>query len=532
MRRRLQIKVMTRRSKVFRFNRNRRARPPEFEHDSAVGSSPRSRQRTMSMIPAAAAGAAFGPYGGAAVRAASTFQRVWRNRRAYNNLFAYARGLRRMYNRYGARAANAMSIGTARPKKPSIYPRQKSNHYRLTKMQGKGAGKFKKPVKLSKKVSPYLTKGFESTTEIHGAVTDPNCVYIGASCVSTSKAIEIMAQALLRKLFEKCFKIPITNIRTPLQAFWNNTFPFNRADGFRIQLTWMQVNNVTGEGEISYETNGTDSIYSICGEIATGTAATFPAMMAKFREWAHRTAPSDANTQIPLRLNVYMKDSNVTPFWFGQGGIDLRALRIHYESAVSIKLQNRSVSATGSTSTDVVDANPLQGYLYEFKGGVPMFRNLDQASGTLRLNRMFDNSAVMLCKAGDFGTDASPGPGNVNREPPKPRFFANCVKASKVRLDPGDVKSHFFTWKTSMRFLDYLRKINVQNDAGLIIQTVNTPGKCVLFALEDMLNVNASNLIAVAYESNRVDKCYVTENPIKVAQGTFTQLTVNELTPG
>jgi len=398
---------------------------------------------------------------------------------------------------------------------------------RLTRMAGKYGGSFKKPKRLSKKINKFINKGFESTTEIIGTVADPDCVYVGASAISCMTAIECVAQALLRSLFEKCIGIPITNIKTPLQGYYNAAFPFYNSDGFRLQLTWMQVNNLTGEREVTIETGVTDSIFTLCGQQSSGIAATWPQYLQKLRQWAQRTVPADANTEIPLRLNIYRRDGNVTNFYVGSGGIDLRCVRVHYEATVAMKLQNRSLSAAGSSSTDVVDANPLQGYLYEFKGGVPMFKNLDQASGTLRLNRMFDASAVLTARAATLG--AIGGPGETNKEPPKPRFFSNCVKASKVKLEPGEVKKYFFTWKTNDRLLDFLRKINQETDAGVIIQTVNTPGKCCLFALEDMINVNLLNNIAVTYEMNRVDKCFITVSPFTVAQGSFHSLTVNDL---
>lgn len=474
--------------------------------------------------------------------------------------YPYARYVvRSLARRYGARAAGAVgkaasaystgsyilgkakkAIKSARKiKKPSrpkgtkaaiasrALPSSKWNSkYKLDRMTGKYGGSFGKTKRLNRKVSPYMTKGFESTTEIIGTVADPDCVYLGASAVSTSTALECAAHAILRTLFEKCIGIPITNIKTPLQGYYNSAFPFNNADGFRLQLTWMQVNLTTGEREITYETGTTDSIYTIVGESTASpiVSPTWPQLMQKLRQWAQRTSVSDANTEIPLRMNIYRRDGNVTNFYVGSGGIDLRGVRVHYESSVAMKLQNRSLSAAGSANTDTVDANPLQGYLYEFKGGVPMFKNLDQASGTLRLNRMFDAAAVITARAATMT-----GPGEVNKEPPKPRFFANCVKSAKVRLEPGEVKKHFFTWKTSARLLDFLRKINNETDNGIIIQTVNTPGKCCLFALEDMINVNATNNIAVTYEMNRVDKCYITESPYTVAQGSYKSLTLNEL---
>jgi hypothetical protein len=496
--------------------------------DSAIGSSPltvRRRLNSMQAVPyvARAAASAYG-----ARRAASIIQRAYRGYRRVRPIMTYARSLRRIYDNHGSRAAHAMKLPgeyIRANRKAKANPNQNTSRYTFTRMQGKAGGKFKKPRKLSKKVNPYQTKGFESTTEIHGTVSDPDCVYLGASTVSTMKAIEVCAHALLRQLFEKCIGIPITNIKTPLQGYFNAAYPFSNADGFRLQLTWMIINDVSGERQFSYETNTTDSIYTIVGEQSAAVSPTWTDFMTKLREWAGRSyIAQDKNAEIPLRLNIYRRDGNVTNFYVGSGGIDLRSVKVHYSSSCSMKLQNRSLSSTGSANTDTVDANPLQGYLYEFKGGCPMFKNLDQASGTLRLNRMFDAQAVILARAGTMT-----GPGEVNKEPPNPRFWSNCIKSAKVKLDPGDVKKHYFSWSTTDSLVEYLKKIGQYNTANAIPQNVLSPGKCILFALEDMINVNSANLIAVSYEVNRIDKCYITSSPYKVAQGTFSALTLNEL---
>lgn len=520
MRRRLQIDAMP----------PKRKRSSSLPLDSAVGSSPHSRQRTMALVPAAAALPALASYGPRAVAAITAAQRIYRANRRARTLYGYARGLKRVYDRFGSRAAHAMNLFKRPPTtkgKRGALPNQYNDRYRLTRMSGTIGGKFKRPRKLSKKVNKYETKGFQNTTEVTGTVSDPDCVYIGASSISMTHAIELAACALLRQLFEKCVGIPVTDINTPLQGYYNSAYPFNNADGFRLQLTWMQVNNATGEREITYETSTTDSIKSIVGEAQLGVAGTWTGLMPKLIAWAARSnTASDVNSEVPLRLNLYRRDGNVTNFYMGSGGLDLRNTKIHYQSTCNVKLQNRSVSATGSASTDVVDANPLQGYLYQYKGGVPMFKNLDQATGTLRINRMFDDGAVLVARAGSFGTR-----GNIYKEPPTPRFFNNCVKSSKIKLAPGDVKTHFFSWTVTCNFLEFLHKIGCQVTADSGRQTISSPGKCILFALEEMLNVSSTHLIAVSYEINRVDKCYSTSSPYKVASGSFSQIIRNELAP-
>lgn len=415
---------------------------------------------------------------------------------------------------------SAKRLFRSKPKRNPTLPKWGAKRPKMSVGNSKYSGKFGKAKRLSKKVNLYQAKGFECTTEVDGTVSDPDCVYLGASCISQNNAIDVMAYALFRQLFEKCIGIPVTNIKTQLQGYAAAGTPFANGDGFRITLSWITVS--TGvESSIDYDTVPADTIYSIVGEVQAGLAGTASAIMDKFRFWATRGAVAAANTEIPMRLMIFRRDGNVGIFYVGSGSIDLRSAKVHYKSSVDFKLQNRSLSASASTDANQVDCNPLQGYLYEFKGAVPQFRNLDAATGTIRLNRMYDNGGVVLARAATMQ--------NVNKEPPKPRFWTNCVASARVKLGPGEIKNTTLTWTTSLPLLKFLEYIGLHTEGtALFRQTSMGPGSCVMFALEDMINVNAANNIIVTYEINRTTGCYTTSTPYTVAQGVFTNLTTND----
>nr|QMP82100.1 MAG: hypothetical protein [Polar freshwater circular DNA virus] len=395
---------------------------------------------------------------------------------------------------------------------------------RLANTIGKNGGYFRKPRKLSSYSDPYQTKGFVNTAEINGTVSDPDCIYAGTTAVNTRAAVEVIAQAMLRKLFEKCAGITVTNVREPLQGYHNSSPPFSNADGFRISLVTLEVS--TGQlTEVTYETLTTDSIFSIVGNNAAAITPTFNALMLQLYSFAERRTAGAAQTQIPIRLQLFRRDGNVTNFYVGSGSLDLRNEYVHLKGTANMKLQNRSVGAGGSTDANAVNCNPLQGYLYEFKGGVPQFKDVQAANGALRLNRMFDQQGVVLARGAGFDVAA----GKIYREPPVPKMWSNCVSSSRIKLAPSEIKRTNVSWSYSCKFMEMLEKLRLSTDGVLLSgQTVNTPGKCVMFALEDMINVNASELIAVAYEVNRTLGAYLTTGRAKMASGEFTQLTLNE----
>lgn len=395
---------------------------------------------------------------------------------------------------------------------------------RLNPVTGKFGGSFRRAKRLTKKTPKYQTHGFVNTTEVNGTVSDPDCVYAGTTAVNARAAVEVIAQAMLRKLFQKCAGITVTNVREPLQGYHNGFTPFSNADGFRISLITLEVSTNTLT-EDTHETSTTDSIYSLVGNQAASVAPTFAALMTKLILYAQRGSAAASNTQMPIRLQLFRRDGNVTNFYMGSGSLDLRNEYVHLYGTANMKLQNRSVGAGGSTDANAVNNNPLQGYMYQFKGGVPQFKDLEAAQGTIRLSRMFDNQGVILARGAGFDV----GAGKIYREPPIPKMWSNCVSASRVRLEPGEIKRSSVSWSYSARFVDMLEKLRVQVEGTTAVhQTTYLPGKSVMFALEDMINVNASELIAVAYEVNRTLGAYLTTGKAKVASGEFTQLTLNE----
>ncbi|MFN3076444.1 MAG: hypothetical protein ABT940_06120, partial [Alphaproteobacteria bacterium] len=70
---------------------------------------------------------------------------------------------------------------------------------------GRYRGKFNKPRKTKnpKVETMCLQKGFHTTTEIHGTITDDHCAYIGHSTFDIEGYAHGIVGALLRKLLKK-----------------------------------------------------------------------------------------------------------------------------------------------------------------------------------------------------------------------------------------------------------------------------------------------------------------------------------------
>ena len=220
---------------------------------------------------------------------------------------------------------------------------------------------------------------------------------------------------------------------------------------------------------------------------------------------------------------MYIRDESVSQYWRFQGELNLKNEVVHMFSVSEMKIQNRSLAASGSESTEAVSNNPLVGRLYDFKGGVPRSRTMDCAP-----LEYIGVSGVVLARAAQF--DANLG-GVTYKEPPLPKLFSNCVGASMIRLDPGSVKQDKMVVKYNKPLLTFLKKMGdpisyaTNNNYKWLI------GKCRLFALEDVINVNATAKIEIAYEVNREYGCFLTTMKPAHAQGDYQQITVNNETP-
>lgn len=463
--------------------------------------------------------------------AARTIQRAWRSSLVRG---AAISGAASLSNRLRSRIENMrnrrMPFSTERRKKPKSGKKtEKQKRYGAgpkTFANGTYGGRFRRTKRIARP-SKYLTKGFSHTHEVHGIVTDPDCVYIGMTAISSYVGVELVAQALLRRLFEKCIKQPIQNIKSPIQGYHNSgaAVGFN-SDGFKIQLE--SINLSTGASIfIDYETQApTDSIYEIVGEagIPVPVAPRWPGLMTALHNWCTKNSEDASNIIAPGKLHIYRKDGNAAAFWVHSGAIDLRTVRVHMFGKAEMKLQNRTLAADAGNDAGNVTSNPLIGYQYEFNGSAPAFKDIAQTPGSFRIARMLDVGGVVTARGASM-TAA----GDVLKEPPKPQFFMNCVKSSRITLDPGSLKYDTVSYGFHKSFVSALKTIGFQNAAASISgQQYRNNGRSKMFALEDMINVNALQNIAIAYEINRQTMCYITEHPNTSAQGYFRSQVYND----
>jgi hypothetical protein len=209
----------------------------------------------------------------------------------------------------------------------------------------------------------------------------------------------------------------------------------------------------------------------------------------------------------PFKLAVYTKDVNAgTDQWRLGAEMYLEDLSIQLDVSSTLTIQNRTKAADATTdlSTDRVDSQPLKGYIYEFKHADPRvrFSGPEIAAGT-NSNQMFNRmntNGLALIRGNQF---------NPATEPLDPKYFANLSKATKITIQPGEMKKTFFTYRFSGKITNLLKKMQVTRYLSGPNIFTGMIGKCQFIALEELMRTPSTNLIQVAYEREMTMGCTV-----------------------
>lgn len=378
---------------------------------------------------------------------------------------------------------------------------------------GVNAGKFRRSSKkAANKLAPYLKKGFVDTQEVSGLVKDPDCVYLQHSAVDADKQFAMVRKCLLRDLFKKAISFDCENA--------DQVIPLQQTDGTAVECRIVLVKEDVATGSFTEDVVTTapttmDTIQKIANASVFDVA---------FREYAQGTVSGSATNVTKLKyLRCYLLDYSTVGYnWRLAAQIELEFQHVNVYVKSTMKVQNRSLGASGEVDATAVNNNPLIGYKYDFSCGTPSTRQ----SGAFLLETTGGLQGVSLVRAAQLPQSF--------KEPPLPRVFQKLTGAAKVKLDPGQVKYGSVYYKAKIPLLKYLTIIGYRYNNYSITPSFkahHVHGKCQLFAFEDLINVNVNELIQVAYEVNREIAMYLTQKKVVTTIGQFQQFTLDNL-PG
>jgi hypothetical protein len=404
-------------------------------------------------------------------------------------------------------AAKKAGEWTANKIYKQITPANKTKH-RAYHTHGSYAGNFKKSRKTTTPTTKYANKGMLQVSEINGSITDANIVYISHTAGDAFKIVQHSVTALIRKLFQKAG----VTITSPDMILIKDGIPTRTAAGWLLELTSYNGASGVESSLINYTT--------ITGDTLLLVSAVFKNSFIEFSSGYHSSTTGGAagNDIILKKFNLYQVNDLGSVDSSLAASIELCDEILHVYTTSELKIQNRTLAADAGSDALDVSNNPLIGRNYRFNG-MPKIRQT--ANGVYKLNTIPINSGIQLVKGGEL-------PINM-REPPDPSQFSNCKGSAKIKLEPGQIKMSKLTWKKSMNFLTFLSKLNIQfgTTSNYAYHTI-VP--CEIFALEDMINVTASQLINCAYETNQILGAYLTTRRRANGIQGFEQYTVNNLT--
>jgi len=349
-----------------------------------------------------------------------------------------------------------------------------------------GNRKFKNPSRsFYTPLQKFQANGMVYNKETFGKVVSPDCVYLGHSTYDQEQMSKTIALAIVRKLVKKAGYNPTTA---------KETIPFkdNIADsaGFKFQIVTENIE--TGAlTSYDYETVNTDTLETIITANFNGQGFNFfdfiNLIMAQ-NDTAAFTILSDVILYAKDRYdNILGEQSNYRL----KASLNMKNEVLKVYSHSRLVVQNVTKGAASSSADDTaVDAQPLQGYFYQFAGGCPSSKQ----RGNYGISRL-RSSGILLHRAQDLT------PPEDFKEPPIPSTFNNCYKATKVGLEPGSMKRADITSNWTGFFNNLLfGSLTVKRGASLVF---NTPGKSQMIALEEAMNTGSANLITTSYQCEK-----------------------------
>lgn len=387
---------------------------------------------------------------------------------------------------------------------------------------GSSTARYVGKVKLRKKSTvqkwdTYASNGYVSNKELYGKINDGECVHLIQSTYDNVEIPKTIAAAIFRKLF-KMAKIVVSSPHSVIEftknqtgSGTNTTQPTNNF-AYRFQRC---VNQNTTEWSTYFVPQG-----STLDSMAADTSAnTLTAYIQDSMYVDSGTSRGDIGI-----IQLCYRDGD---FQEVLSSINAKEEKLELEISSTMKVQNRTKSVSGSNEDDAVDNIPLQGYVYEFNGGVP----LPTEDFDMGLNRIGRNG-VKLVRGAEFATTNVVNYRDINlRNPPPPKLFKNCKKATKVILQPGEIKSS----KVSFQLKGTLHEM--VGYKLLARQSFNPnwvkfcPGKSQMFSLEEIIDTPTTNLIDVQYEIERKTGCQLKTVKRTILTHSFAKEEVNNITP-
>jgi len=309
----------------------------------------------------------------------------------------------------------------------------------------------------------YATYGATSTFETIGATADPDVLYIGHTAHIGYESLLLMCCALLRNLYKVACGYETLDL--------NETLPANDCS---ITMVW--VNEQTG---VSFS-----AVKVVPSGATLWSLAASDEILGNFARYSENgTLYQDVKFQW-----INMQETGVSQRVMGR--VDLLHATVDMYAKSELKIQNRTTS--NSTDNEVTDVNavPLVGRQYSLPGCAP------EVVGAGQQISIWDQlTGMTLCRSADINMNTG------MKEPPPSKVFRGCTNSSKVRLEPGAIKSDWMVKRVTLPLHRFLIKLGFNADTSSSNLKSTLSGSS-LIALEKVIAVSGAPNISLQYECN------------------------------
>lgn len=363
--------------------------------------------------------------------------------------------------------------------------------YVSSNRSGAYSGNYKLPNKKPKS-SAYDLVGVTQESEVYGTNTMKFCNYVGFQSLSPTQIGRTIGMAFLRHVMYKFYGIDFATVN---DTIWKHNAT-GTTEGRPISFGFFHeqsVGTITNYGSQFYNITAASTVaefgnwFSINVFMSTsfgGGGGTTNRILKYLEIYENQTGQTGASTSKMLYLD---------------------RLIIQAYSVVKINVQNSTVSDGASKSTDVIDANPITGKMFNFNSLAPMQSQISTytnsaGTGTSAVLPIWDE----LQQADSNGIVLPPtDPPLLYRTPPRPSMFIRLKSYGSVNFEPGETKS--FQLKFSFRgTLNYLMQNLAFSTATALGPTYGARysrslGNCLLFALEKRIKGDLEIPIVINY---------------------------------
>jgi len=344
------------------------------------------------------------------------------------------------------------------------------------------SGRVLKPSKLSQVYIRNIaqSKGCLCMEETHGAVADPDVVAIGHTAWNYRTVVNSIGYAIIRKLLAKAGVYPDSVVSNCQLGNRDGT-----ANG-AWSLIMDYYDTLGVENRVDFEVPQNATIDTLAG--SSGLIGRITTQM------------SDENPD--MLTNIYLYSS-----YYNENGkrlmahLNLKQCHLKLMMHATTSFQNRTLGATTSSGLqDSVDAQPLKGPAYTFRG-------LPQSKGSS--HQVIENcrrEGVILWRKADSIYAEQWGEVPVRNE------FSNVSESQYCRLGPGQIKSFSLSKEYNGPFEKVIDDIKFTRDGSGVNQRYGTtPGPCQVVFFEEEMNTGSGNSINLGYESQHTAGAVLTQ---------------------